>query len=340
VRTRRTPYLLSSSRTRASECLSPRSAIPNFAIHVAQPLILLSLPTAADPNAAEAPAGDFLSAEKPIEATDEPGPETEPDATASADADAEPETSASAPVDDAAPPAEVGAAPIDDGVSGVPGTTTDGDKNDTHATDDGAAAAETPPVTTPLPRCTLHEAAELGDIAALASLLSVEGADVDARAEDSESTPLVLAAANSRHEAAKFLLARGADPNAANARGDYALHWACYRGCLATAKALLEAGAEVNARGDVGNTPLHMACTEHHEAIAMELLGRGGDVFARNDVQITPLGVSTKESLRVTVREVEKNGDAARARIRKTLARQAAASASGTGQRQPWWSAS
>jgi hypothetical protein len=50
-------------------------------------------------------------------------------------------------------------------------------------------------------------------------------------------------------------------------------------------------------------------------------------VFARNDVQITPLGVSTKESLRVTVREVEKNGDAARARIRKTLARQAAASA-------------
>ena len=135
---------------------------------------------------------------------------------------------------------------------------------------------------------------------------------MDAR-DETGATPLVVAAAASQSEATKFLISRGADPNAANARGDAPLHWACYRGDVLSARALLAAGADVHARGDVGNTPLHMACTEHHDVIARELLSRGADVFARNDVQITPLGVATDPSLRAVVKSVETDGDAARA---------------------------
>ena len=155
-------------------------------------------------------------------------------------------------------------------------------------------------------------------------LVEVKGLYVDAR-DETGATPLVVAAAASQSEAAKFLISRGADPNAANARGDAPLHWACYRGDVLSARALLAAGADVHARGDVGNTPLHMACTEHHDVIARELLSRGADVFARNDVQITPLGVATDPSLRAVVKSVETDGDAARALLRRELALRAVA---------------
>jgi len=283
-----------------------------------RPLFLLPLPTAADPNAAEAPAGDHSSAEKPIEATDEPGSGASLEETAPGDDDTEANADVDAPIDDAAQPTDGGAEP-----SGVPAGEESGTIPDGEETDVPEPAVKATPAT-PLPQCTLHEAAEVGDIDVMRLLLSVANSDVDVR-DDMEATPLVVAAAASQRDAAKVLITHGADPNAQNAKGDTALHWACYRGCLETVKKLLQAGAAVNARGDVGNTPLHMACTEHHEQIALELLSRGADVFVRNDVQITPLGVTTKETLRVTVREVEKGGDKARATIRKTLAAEAAA---------------
>ena len=83
-------------------------------------------------------------------------------------------------------------------------------------------------------------------MASLEKLLSAADASCDVDARDAAgATPLVVAAAASRPEAARLLLARGADPNAANARGDAALHWACYRGDVETARALLRAGADV-----------------------------------------------------------------------------------------------
>ena len=251
--------------------------------------------TAADPNASVVAAGEPSEAGKPVGATDAEASDAAPAETADAAGHA-PRDGAEASVSFPGG-AETAAAAVANAVGVV------------------ASPSVSARPSSPLPTCTLHEAAELGDVASLEKLLLLDAScDVDAR-DASGATPLVVAAAASRSEAAQFLLSRGADPNATNARGDTALHWACYRGDAAAARALLRAGADVRARGDVGNTPLHMACTEHHEEIARELLSRGADVLARNDVQITPLGVATSPSLRATVKSVETDGDAARARV-------------------------
>ncbi|KAG7053313.1 WD repeat domain-containing protein [Colletotrichum scovillei] len=78
-------------------------------------------------------------------------------------------------------------------------------------------------------------------------------------------TPLLAAAygdVTRRHQAIKWLLSHGADPNTTDANGITPLHVVCRWSVRAsvTVELLLKKGADANALGPRGWTPLHMAC--------------------------------------------------------------------------------
>jgi ankyrin repeat protein len=99
------------------------------------------------------------------------------------------------------------------------------------------------------------EACENGDVESLGALLAKEPTLVRAEKVDADYggwTGLHTAARAARLEAVRFLLARGADPNAREA-GDntYPLHCAAARKDLEMVRALLDAGGDVHGFGDV-----------------------------------------------------------------------------------------
>jgi cytochrome c len=152
----------------------------------------------------------------------------------------------------------------------------------------------------------IHDAAKKGDLAAIAALLEA-GADVNDT--DGVASPLTYALIKSHPEAAKLLVAHGADVNAASKMGGSPLmiavtkgqpgmvelllangadpnmapgkqspiHAAAKQGCLDCVIALVKAGAEVNARTSDGfaRTPLHIARSNEDAAMADYLLAHG-----------------------------------------------------------------
>jgi hypothetical protein len=93
------------------------------------------------------------------------------------------------------------------------------------------------------PAAALRRAAEIGDVAKLQALLNLQSESaVDARDEDGR-TALMLATLHGRAHAVNVLLAHGADPNVADARGTTPLQAALAGHQTAIAAALQLAGA-------------------------------------------------------------------------------------------------
>jgi cytochrome c len=151
----------------------------------------------------------------------------------------------------------------------------------------------------------IHDAAMKGDVAGITAALDA-GAGVDE--SDGKATPLYLAVRGGHFAAAKLLIERGADVNAAptpllgpalmpalakrridlinllldgganpnsNRGGESALHVAVRSGCLDCVKALVEAGADVNAKTKDGKTPLHLAKFKGQREVADYLMSHG-----------------------------------------------------------------
>jgi len=103
-------------------------------------------------------------------------------------------------------------------------------------------------------------------------------------------TPLHLAAAGLRYDAARVLLAAGAPVNAVNRRGAAALHYACDPRPLSPAwdpdaqrrviELLVSAGAAVDQPDRGGVTPLHRAVRARSPAAVAALLSAGADPHA------------------------------------------------------------
>ncbi|MBN2446205.1 MAG: ankyrin repeat domain-containing protein, partial [Phycisphaerae bacterium] len=96
-------------------------------------------------------------------------------------------------------------------------------------------------------------------------------------------------AARGGAEVVELLLARGADPNAADRQGNTPLHFAADSGRADAAIVLLKAGADVNARGSSRWTPLLMAARQGRTAVAEVLVKAGARLTTGGDGGATPL---------------------------------------------------
>jgi uncharacterized protein len=116
----------------------------------------------------------------------------------------------------------------------------------------------------------IHLAAHFGH-ASVVGLLIARGADIRTRTSHGfANTPLHAAAAGRRCDCAQILLEAGADANALDANAYTPLHIAAAGGEVGLIRLLLAHGAEPDARGP-GRTPMEMAL-ERGEAEAAALL--------------------------------------------------------------------
>ena len=108
----------------------------------------------------------------------------------------------------------------------------------------------------------LHEAVKRGDVRAIAALLDEDRDLANSLSEtDARGTyPLHVAAEFGRAEAARVLLARGADVTLLDSENAaIALGWAAFFGRPEVVAVLLEAGSEPSQRNKHGLTPLACA---------------------------------------------------------------------------------
>ena len=125
----------------------------------------------------------------------------------------------------------------------------------------------------------LYAAVRGNDLARLRMLVASQ-ADANAKDEQGD-TPLIYAAGAGSVEAMKFLVDKGADPNAQNGFGSTALMLSATD--LAKVRLLVERGANVNLASKQGRTPLFIAAMSDQSAdIVKYLAGKGADFNARD----------------------------------------------------------
>ena len=135
----------------------------------------------------------------------------------------------------------------------------------------------------------IHEAAKMGDVAQISRLLQADPRLVHSK-DTYSSTPLHYAVARGRTEAARLLLAGGADVNADSDSGSPLLRAAYYYE-REMVELLTAHGADVNARDPEGETALHKAATHQRVEFAKLLMANGADVNAQTfQSHQTPLG--------------------------------------------------
>lgn len=90
-------------------------------------------------------------------------------------------------------------------------------------------------------------------------------------------TPLYRTVICGHFEAARYLLAHGADANLCNTQQETPLHQAADHNQTEIAEALLKAGANPNVQQQDGETPLHMAACKGHLQVSEMLLKHGAN---------------------------------------------------------------
>ena len=109
----------------------------------------------------------------------------------------------------------------------------------------------------------LIKAIQNNDLERCKTLIS-DGADVNAKNDWHEQTPLHNAAYYGHLKIAELLIKKGAKVNAKDSDGWTPLHKAAYKGHLEVAKLLIEKGADVNAKNKWGWTPLDLVHKSYH----------------------------------------------------------------------------
>jgi uncharacterized protein len=130
----------------------------------------------------------------------------------------------------------------------------------------------------------LCEASALGRVDRIEEVLRADPKRASEYAPDG-FTPVALAAFFGHADAARALIAAGADVRAParNAFKVQALHAAVAGRNLDIVKAVLEAGADPNAQQQAGFRPIHEAGTNANRALAELLLAHGADPLLRAD---------------------------------------------------------
>ena len=141
------------------------------------------------------------------------------------------------------------------------------------------------------PPLTLNEAASIGDIELVGSLID-KGDAIDV-SNDGNKTALQCAAMNGQKDVVELLLAKGARIDAQESyAGRTALHYAAEKGHKGIVELLINKGADINAKitaDPKGDTPLHSAVKAGHREIIELLIDNGADVNAKGDRGGTPI---------------------------------------------------
>lgn len=164
--------------------------------------------------------------------------------------------------------------------------------------------------TTRKKRTALHRAAHGGHRDAARTLLAA-GADVNIIDRD-RSSPLRLAIEHGHNEhLAGDLLLTSEYKDIKDVNGHFPIHLAASRGLDQTVKLLLLKGVNVNSRSDTGDTPLHYAIEENHYSTMELLLAAGADLGAFNNAGHTPLhhAITQNSNLGIVEALLEKGTD-------------------------------
>lgn len=142
---------------------------------------------------------------------------------------------------------------------------------------------------------TIGEAAALGDLARVQSLLADDPSLLDSRTADGFPA-LGLAIFFKQPAVARFLIQQGADVNAAaeNAQRVTPLHAAAAVQDRETMELLLARGADPNAKQQLDYTPLHGAASRGNIEMAKLLLAHGADRNATGSDGMSVAGIAEK----------------------------------------------
>lgn len=108
--------------------------------------------------------------------------------------------------------------------------------------------------------------------------------------------------------AARTLLARGGDPNSADADGSTVLHFAVENDETELIQALLAAGARARVANRHGVTPLHLAATNGNATVVQRLIAAGADVNVATPGGETPLMVAARTGDPETIKALLTHG--------------------------------
>ncbi|AGJ98555.1 Ankyrin repeat domain protein [Wolbachia endosymbiont of Drosophila simulans wNo] len=107
----------------------------------------------------------------------------------------------------------------------------------------------------------------------------------------------------------KLLVEKGANVNAADARGYTALHLAVTEKRLETVRELIKSGGNVNAE-EYGSkcTPLHLACMIGEKEIVKELVKAGGEIEQADKFGMTAMDYAknSKEITEILKKEIDR----------------------------------
>ncbi len=143
------------------------------------------------------------------------------------------------------------------------------------------------------PSLGVAEATAMGRIEEFGALVAEDPSRVGAHSPDG-FTPLHLAAFFGQPAVVKWLLERGADPNAVakNPTIVQPLHSAVASGLTESVVALVDGGADVNAAQQGGWTPLQAAAMHNKLEMVRSLLAAGADVAQQADDGKTAIGLA------------------------------------------------
>lgn len=148
---------------------------------------------------------------------------------------------------------------------------------------------------------------ELGNLSQIRQWLD-QGLPPDYEA-DQVGTGLMVGAREGNIPLMELMLARGANLEAVNKRGEQALLLAAWKGQLAAVKWLVEHGAKVN-REPLQWTALHYAVFAGHQEVADYLMDQGAEVNARSPNGSSVLMMAAYEGKdQLAVRLVERGAD-------------------------------
>ena len=144
----------------------------------------------------------------------------------------------------------------------------------------------------PLRSQSVFEATREGDLEAVTALVTADAGLVH-ETDDSDRTPLHLAAAYGHRQIVVFLLDSGADIDAREEDGETPLHYAAWRSRLETGQLLIERGADLEIRNNWGRSPLLIVARETgNVGMAAVLIDAGAEVNLRDEGGESPLDLA------------------------------------------------